>query len=108
MWGAARERFEHAEAQNCAAKGYGVFIETLEELKRAQGLEDIDTYALGTPLWAMVHGLASLLIGQNQFVQSDRAAVHALCDRATRAYLDGLRRQRAAQEPEARETDAAD
>lgn len=90
MWGATRKRFDHEVAQEHAACGYQKFIGMLEELKVGQGLEHIETYELGTPMWGMVHGLASLAIGGNDFVDARPEALHGLVDAATRSYLAGL------------------
>lgn len=90
MWGTARAHFEHDIADTCARSAYQVFVDTLEALRVKQRLQHITTYELGTPLWSMVHGLASLLLGDSEFVDRDPQRLHDLVDKATRAYLAGL------------------
>lgn len=91
MWGAARQAYNHETAQTTGLACHGEFEATLEAVKRAQGLEHIPTYDLGTPLWSMVHGFASLSIGKGEFLDRDPGAVERLIDQATRAYLAGLK-----------------
>ncbi|UWQ28518.1 hypothetical protein [Leisingera sp. M523] len=43
---------------------YNTFIEELTSIMKARGLGNLDPHDFGTPLWAMVYGFASLLIGK--------------------------------------------
>lgn len=92
MWGALRERVDHHDAQECGRRGYYFFIDILEEVKAAQGLGDIATEELSAPLWAMVHGFANLLLGDNEHFDRDPARLRASVDMATRALFAGLPR----------------
>jgi AcrR family transcriptional regulator len=91
MWGATRPHAEGGLAHQTGARCYGGFIERLTAIMQAQGLGDRDPHDFGAPLWGMVHGFASLLIGRNPMLGADLAEVQAKIGRATRAYFAGAR-----------------
>jgi len=91
MWGAARPHADKGVARDSGHRCHGDFIERFTEVLRGQGLGHVDPYAASAPLWAMVHGFASLLLGPAEKLPRDRAAIHASIAAATRAYMAGLR-----------------
>lgn len=94
MWGATRPTGEACAARAKGDECHGIFIERFKDVLRAHGLDDIEPHAASAPLWAMVHGFATLLIGVAEKLPQDRAEIHASVDTATRAYFAGLRAMR--------------
>lgn len=90
MWGAARAHGDCDIARDSGERCYGIFIDTLSAIMQARGLGHLDPHAFGAPLWAMVHGFASLLIGQNENMEQDMEILRGRIDRATRAYFAGV------------------
>jgi len=90
MWGAARPHCDIDIARETGARCYGVFIDTLSRIMAERGLGHLDPHAFGAPLWAMVHGFASLLIGRNENLEQDMEVLRGRIDRATRAYFAGV------------------
>jgi AcrR family transcriptional regulator len=91
MWGATRPHAEGGLAHQTGARCYASFIDQLSAIMQAQGLGARDPHDFGAPLWGMVHGFASLLIGRNPMLGADLAEVQAKIGRATRAYFAGAR-----------------
>jgi AcrR family transcriptional regulator len=91
MWGATRPHAQDGVAVRTGSDSYESFIARLSTVLAAQGLGRLDPYAVATPLWAMVQGYASLLIGRNPKLDAREEAVRAQVDRATMAYFEGLR-----------------
>lgn len=91
MWGAARWVTKSDSAHRVAHDCYGHFIGTLERVLAAEGLDHLDPDAFGAPLWAMVHGFASLLIAENEMLDREKSAIRQRVDDATRAYIAGVR-----------------
>lgn len=89
MWGAIGERYAHDRATGEAESCYGVFRQTLGALMAARRIDHLDAYAFGTPLWAIVHGVANLTLGRNRYLEREPAQLDALIDSATRTYLAG-------------------
>lgn len=90
MWGAARPHGANDVAHEAGSRCYGVFIDTLGRIMAERGMGHLDPHAFGAPLWAMVHGFASLLIGGNVNMEQDLTVLHERIARATRAYFDGM------------------
>lgn len=99
MWGAARPHGPSHAARESGQQCHAGFIEAFSAVMAAQGLERLDPYAFSMPLWAMVHGYASLLLGPAEKVPREPAAIRAMIDVAVRAYFAG--RVAAAREPSA-------
>ena len=91
MWGAARPHADKGVGRESGHRCHSGFIDRFTEVLRAQGLGHVEPYAASAPLWAMVHGFASLLLGPAEKLPRDRAAIHASIAAATRAYMAGLR-----------------
>lgn len=91
MWGAARPHADKGAARDSGDRCHSGFIERFTAVLQAQGLGHLEPYAASAPLWAMVHGFASLLLGPVEKLPPDRAAIHASIAAATRAYIAGLR-----------------
>jgi AcrR family transcriptional regulator len=96
MWGAARPHGGDSVAAESGAGCHAGFIRRLTMVLEAQGLGHLDPIQVATPLWAMVQGYASLLIGRNPKLDGGEDGVRAQVDRATRAYFAGLRATEAA------------
>lgn len=90
MWGATRPRGLISVAREHGQACHYAFIETFTGVLKAQGLAEMEPFAFSTPLWAMVHGFASLLIGPADRMPQDRAHIHAMVEAATRAYFAGM------------------
>jgi len=91
MWGAARTAGGRDIAHEVASDCYGNFIRCLDGVMQAQGLGHLEPDAFGAPLWAMVHGFASLLISRNEKLDSDPEAIRQRVSDATKAYFKGIR-----------------
>ena len=91
MWGATRPHAQEGLAARTGSACHEGFLRRLGAVLAAEGLAHLDIMAVSTPLWAMVHGYASLLIGRNPKIQADETAVRAQVDAATRAYFAGLK-----------------
>lgn len=89
MWGAQRPNMANDVACATCSRCHDGFIAELTEVMKAQGLGNLDPAEFGAPLWAMVHGFASLLIGQNEKLNLDSEALHQTIAVATRAYFAG-------------------
>ncbi|WP_291729725.1 TetR/AcrR family transcriptional regulator [Leisingera sp. F5] len=89
MWAAARSRDTTDVARVASSATYNTFIEELTGIMKAQGLGNLDPHDFGTPLWAMVHGFASLLIGKPANLDSSRQALRGRIADATWAYVRG-------------------
>ena len=89
MWSAARHDDSTDVAHRAGEAAYGGFIDELTGIMRAQGLEHLDPHIFGAPLWAMVHGFASLLIGKPTQLDGSRAAIRERIADATWAYFNG-------------------
>ncbi|MEL6265770.1 MAG: TetR/AcrR family transcriptional regulator [Pseudomonadota bacterium] len=92
MWSAARHQDTVDVARVAGQTAYMRFIEDLTGVMRANGLGDLDPHRFGAPLWAMVHGFASLLIGKPTMLDGDRDAIRQRISDATYAYFEGTRR----------------
>ncbi|MEM9044264.1 MAG: TetR/AcrR family transcriptional regulator [Pseudomonadota bacterium] len=91
MWAAARKLDEYDIAKQTSEASYFGFIDSLSAIMEAEGLSHLDPHKFGAPLWAMVHGFASLLIGKPKMFDSDREAVRANIASATWAYFAGFK-----------------
>jgi AcrR family transcriptional regulator len=91
MWSATRPNRGTGVAAQTGARCYAQFIESLSVVMAANGLGHLDAKAFGTPLWAMVHGFASLLIGNAHEVEPSLSRVEEMVDTAIRAYFVGRR-----------------
>lgn len=89
MWAAARNQDTTDVARVASNATYNTFIEELTGIMKAQGLGHLDPHEFGTPLWAMVHGFASLLIGKPAILDSSRQALRSRIADATWAYVRG-------------------
>ena len=89
MWSAARHDHTIDVARIAGQGAYGGFIEKLTGIMQAQGLGHLDPHKFGAPLWAMVHGFASLLIGKPTMLDQDREAIRNRIAEATWAYFRG-------------------
>jgi AcrR family transcriptional regulator len=96
MWGAARPQRPCGVAQEAGARCHAAFIDLFAAVLKANGLGHLDPHAFSTPLWAMVHGFAGLMIGPAEKVPREPEAVRALIEAATRAYFAGSRASNAA------------
>lgn len=89
MWSATRPRDGTGVAHETGLRCYAAFIDELHAVMAAHGLGHLDPKAFGTPLWAMVHGFASLLIGELQEVEPALGRVEEMLATAVRAYFAG-------------------
>lgn len=90
MWGSARAKSAHETAQTASTDCYMGFIGGLTETMRVQGLGHLDPHQFGAPLWAMVHGFASLVIGQPKMLNTERSAIRDRIAAASWAYFRGM------------------
>ncbi len=91
MWGATRPHAQDGAAVAAGSACYESFIAHFLKVLEAEGLGHLDPHLVATPLWAMVQGFASLLIGRNPRLDGREEAIRAQLDRAARAYFVGLR-----------------
>ncbi|MEM8576048.1 MAG: TetR/AcrR family transcriptional regulator [Pseudomonadota bacterium] len=89
MWSAARHNDTTDVAHQAGEAAYNGFIEELTGIMRAQGLGHLDPHKFGAPMWAMVHGFASLLIGKPTMLDGSREAIRERISDATWAYFNG-------------------
>jgi len=90
MWGAARPHGETDIARKTGEACYDEFIVTLSGVMQKNGLGGQEPNAFGAPLWAMVHGFASLLIGKNEKLDQNRESIRRYVAEATWAYFTGM------------------
>lgn len=91
MWSAARHDDTTDVAHKAGEAAYNGFIEELTGIMKAEGLAHLDPHAFGAPLWAMVHGFASLLIGKPTMLDTDPNWIRQRISQATWAYFKGCR-----------------
>lgn len=73
---------------------FGLLLRTIEEGQAAGALRDTPTRELALAAWAMVHGLASLLVdGQVEQYRTEAGGVEALVRAQLRLLLSGLARE---------------
>lgn len=90
MWGATRSDGGEERARRTGSACHEGFLRRFATVLEAQELEDLDIMAVSTPLWAMVHGYASLLIGRNPKLTHDMDVIASQVTTMTKAYLTGL------------------
>ncbi|MEM9148555.1 MAG: TetR/AcrR family transcriptional regulator [Pseudomonadota bacterium] len=91
MWGTTRDHAAYDIARESGATCYGTFQSRLVRTMEAQGLGHHSPEAFGAPLWAMVHGFASLLIGRASQLGGLEPVRHLIAQ-GTRAYFAGVLR----------------
>lgn len=96
MWGATRPHGGEQRAQRTGSACHEGFLRRFATVLEAEGLAHLDILEASTPLWAMVHGYASLLIGRNPKLDPGAAVIEAQVDAATRSYLAGVKARRPA------------
>ncbi|MEM9370742.1 MAG: TetR/AcrR family transcriptional regulator [Pseudomonadota bacterium] len=89
MWSAARHEDTVDVARVAGQSAYMGFIEELTGIMKARGLSHLDPHTFGAPLWAMVHGFASLLIGKPTMLDGERETIRDYISNATWAYFLG-------------------
>ncbi|MEM1345141.1 MAG: TetR/AcrR family transcriptional regulator [Pseudomonadota bacterium] len=89
MWGAARPHGHNDIARETGTRCYLIFMDSLKKVMETRGLGHLEPHAFGAPLWAMVHGFASLVIGENDNLERTPEALRRHITSATRAYFDG-------------------
>lgn len=89
MWSAARHEDTVDVARVAGQAAYLGFIEELTGIMQARGLGHLDPHKFGAPLWAMVHGFASLMIGKARMLDPERDAIREQITKATWAYFIG-------------------
>ncbi|MEM9010864.1 MAG: TetR/AcrR family transcriptional regulator [Pseudomonadota bacterium] len=89
MWGAERARTEHDVLLRDAVTCYDQFIAKLRQVMDAHGLGHLQADEFGGPVWAMVHGFGSLLMGRTERTEADMQAIYRQIDEAARAYFLG-------------------
>ncbi len=90
MWG---KRFYGIERKHMAPAGdacFNVLLEAVDAFRRARDLTGVDTLTVALPLWTLVHGTASLVLGDCYEAVAPGTDPGALVATATRAYLTGL------------------
>lgn len=92
MWGATRPTAPDGVARERGDLCYQGFLGALRSTMEGQGLGHLDTPTFGAPLWAMVHGFASLAATRNRKV-GDLAAIRERIAAATHAYFAGYSRK---------------
>lgn len=92
MWGRIRDSEPEGEAAREGACSFGMFIETLETVKAAQGLDHVPTEELALMIWSLPHGLTHLK-QNNKTDMLPGADPEAVLDQATRALFAGLARR---------------
>lgn len=89
MWSAARPHGPAHAARETGQRCHANFIETFTEVMTAQGFGHLEPHAFSVPLWAMVHGFASLMLGPAENAPREPQAIRAMIDVAVRAYFAG-------------------
>lgn len=89
MWSAARASDKTEVAKISGENCYYGFIQDLTSTMQSHGLGHLDPQSFGAPLWAMVHGFAGLVIGENAMLDRDMDRIAERIDFATRAYFAG-------------------
>lgn len=97
MWSAPQLAVDTDVARLSGKACYAGFIEALAQSMAANGFADRAADAFGAPLWTMVHGYASLVIGRAPALDGDPSAIRAQVSAATHAYFGGMAAQPAPQ-----------
>ena len=92
MWGAPHGAEPNPETQASGQQCFGVLLEAIDAFRADRGLQDMATLAIAMPLWTIVHGTASLVLGGRFQKMAPDTSVDDHVDRATRAFLKGLLR----------------
>lgn len=93
MWVTAKSEAAEAVAK---AEGYQCFAALLEAVgayRSAHHIDSVTNEEIAVPLWTLVHGTASLVLGERLAKMSPDEPVDALIERTTRTYLRGLERE---------------
>lgn len=90
MWGAGAPERQESPMATSGHQCFGVLLQAVDAFRRAQGLEATDTLAIAVPLWTIVHGTASLVLGERFEKVAPGTDVDRLVEHTTRAYLTGL------------------
>ncbi|MEM9763920.1 MAG: WHG domain-containing protein [Pseudomonadota bacterium] len=91
MWGATRLTTGRDVAEQSGGRCYETFTSNLSETMAAEGFGSRAPSEFGAPLWTMVHGYASLMIGGAKHLSNEIMAVEQMAETATRAYFAGLK-----------------
>ena len=90
MWGAGAPERQESPMATSGHQCFGVLLQAVDAFRREQGLEATDTLAIAVPLWTIVHGTASLVLGERFEKVAPGTDVDRLVEHTTRAYLTGL------------------
>jgi AcrR family transcriptional regulator len=90
MWGAHDEDAKDPQAQMAGEQCFGALCRSVEAFKAENGLDAVDTMDIAVPLWTMVHGTASLHLGERLGKMAPDTDVNSMIDATVRAYLRGL------------------
>ncbi len=93
MWGHARTSSgpeEDTDGTGAAAQCFGVLTDAVQAFQERNALQDVRTEDIATPIWAMVHGTASLMMGGALSRISGKASFDEMITSTTRNILLGL------------------
>ena len=91
MWGDIGSRAMESDSFDRNAAGFYQLVSVVSAYLREQDLEAVDPLETSIQLWAMVHGTSAIAMsGKLEHFHPD-ADLHQLMERASRAFLRGLR-----------------
>ena len=90
MWGRRLTDIPIEASEAVGRKCFGVLLESVDWFRKVENIDKPDTLTIAVPLWTMVHGTASLLLGRNFQAVAPSLDTDALIGTATGAYLRGV------------------
>ena len=90
MWGRNVDGPKGDDSFGSGRACFATLLQAVDAYRAARGVEDREPLAIAVPLWAIVHGTASLVLGRNLQVMVPETSADAIVETATRAFLAGL------------------
>ncbi len=90
MWSRHLDSLSTELTEDVGRRCFGTLLEGVDAYRTRHGIGQPGTMEIALPLWVMVHGTASLVLGRNLEAVAPGADTHNMLDRATRAYFAGL------------------
>ena len=87
MWALKERQVSSGTARSAGERTYMSFLSNLANTMVQQGWDDADPMDVGAPIWAMVHGYASLVVAENRMLDPRSEVLKRQVHAVTQAYL---------------------
>ncbi len=94
MWGKSGVRAMESDQVNLENSGFYVLADAVEQWCDTTGAQGNDPVDLATKLWAMAHGLSSLVLNGHVEKFMPGVDVYSLIESTTHTFLGGLEKKR--------------